>query len=132
MFEKFSDGTRRALTHAKEAARLRDADEISPAHVLLGLTASEAEASSLLAGRGITTAVLEPLLAACVPVPRIGAGDPIPFSEASKAVLVDAVRLATTSEGLDAVRTPHLLAAVTACDEAELAAVKGELHLHDD
>ena len=127
MFEKFSDGSRRALTTAKEAARLRNAQEISVGHMLLGLTMCDAEAANVLATRGVTTSTVESHLPAIVTQPRAAEGDPIPFSEASKAALVDAVRHATTSDGLEAIRTADLLAAVTACDDPEFASLRAVL-----
>ena len=127
MFEKFSDGSRRALTIAKEAARRRDAREISVGHILLGLTMCDAEAATVLATRGVTASTVESHLPAIVGQPRAVEGHPIPFSEASKTALVDAVRHATTSDGLEAIRTADLLAAVTDCDDPEFAALKTTL-----
>lgn len=62
MYEKFSDGARRALTRAKAEAGARDSDEITLVHILAGLVHSESEASNLLAAVEVDAAAIERLL----------------------------------------------------------------------
>lgn len=120
MYEKFSTGARQALTRAKAEAGARDSAEITLVHVLAGLVHSDSEASSHLAEMGIDGQAIDRIL----PPPRL---DPstlepgaIPFSDAAKRGLTECVRQAVTEDGLDAIRSDHLLGALAASEETEI------------
>lgn len=120
MFEKFSDGARRALTRAKAEAAARDGDEITLVHVLAGLVHSDSEASAALAEAGVDAELVGRVLQEPRLDPSMLESGPVPFSDAAKAWLSECVRHAVTEEGLDAIRTPHLLAALADSDADEI------------
>lgn len=129
MFEKFTGGSREALTRAKEAARVRDATQTTLGHILLGLSASESQAASQLRGQGISQERIEALLPREVPAPRLSDTEAIPFSDHAKAAFVGAVREATTDAGIEAIHTTHLLQAIVVSDSDEIATITMELGL---
>lgn len=121
MIEKFSDGARRALMRAKAEAGARDSEEITLVHVLAGLVHSKSQASNLLADAGVGADAIGRMLHP----PRVDPSGletgPIPFSAAAKQWLSECVREAVTEEGLDAIHSVHLLAALAKSDVAEIS-----------
>lgn len=121
MYEKFSTGARQALTRAKAEAGARDSAEITLVHVLAGLVHSDSEASSQLAEMGLSGQAIDRIL----PPPRLDPStlepDAIPFSDAAKRWLTECVCHAVTEDGLDAIRSVHLLGALAASEETEIA-----------
>jgi ATP-dependent Clp protease ATP-binding subunit ClpA len=120
VFEKFSDGARRALTRAKAEAGARDSDEITLVHVLAGLVHSESEASEALREAGVGNDAIERVLPRQRVDPSTLDPGPIPFSDAAKVWLSECVRQAVTEDGLDAIRTTHLLAALADSEHDEI------------
>jgi ATP-dependent Clp protease ATP-binding subunit ClpA len=112
----FTDGARRALQRSKAAAIERSANEILPAHILLGLCESQASAAEELATAGINSGKLIELLDEAKPNP---ASSDIPFSRSAKAILEDSVRLAVSAPdgASEVVSTSNLLAALRRCED---------------
>jgi len=116
MYERFTDGSRRALTEAKNVASERGDSFITPSHLILGLTLSSAEAATLLERAGVTFAGVS---ASLPPLPVDSANvksEAIPFDDDAKEVLQEAIRLATPAHGPEPITTRHLLAGALRAD----------------
>src|SRR5215207_7652094 len=59
MFERFTDGARKAVTDAQVVARRLGHDRIGTEHVLLGLVEGDGVAARVLGGLGVTSAAVE-------------------------------------------------------------------------
>jgi ATP-dependent Clp protease ATP-binding subunit ClpA len=114
VFERFTDGARRATVDAQEEARRHGCGAIEPGHLALALLRLPDDP-----GIARTLGTLVPSVVALYPevdavVPRGGRDETasIPFSEDAKQVFVDAV-VAARGAGGKHVGTEHLLYAVS-------------------
>lgn len=129
MWDKFSDGARRALTWAKAEAAARGGQEITLVHVLVGLCRSNSGATELLSSHGVSLQSAVKLLPATDVDPASLDPEPIPFSDAAKRLLVEAVRSAVTEDGLDSIGSRDLLRALAKSDAPELVTPLAEAGL---
>lgn len=118
MYERFTDGARRALTNAKQAAWERGSDLIRPSHLALGLARSHSVASRALNAAGATEQAIEDQLEPIVSRRSETAEAPIPFDQECKELIEAAVQLATRETGAEPISTRHLLAALVGPSEA--------------
>lgn len=121
MFQRFTNGARRALALAHEEARLLDHDWIGTEHILLGLIdEGEGAAAKTLEAIGVT---LEPVRAKVLEMlgPTESAKVPVPqFTPRAKRVLELSLR-ESLALGHNEIGTEHLLLALVR-EEASVAA----------
>ncbi|MEY2478562.1 MAG: hypothetical protein QOG87_3877 [Actinomycetota bacterium] len=129
MWDKFSDGARRALTWAKAEAAARDSGEITLVHILVGLCRSDSGATEVLSSHGVTLDSAIRLLPATDVDPASLDPEPIPFSDAAKRLLVEAVRSAVTEDGLEGIVSRDLLRALAKSESPELVTPLAEAGL---
>jgi ATP-dependent Clp protease ATP-binding subunit ClpA len=85
MFERFTDGARKAVTDAQGVARRLGHDRIGTEHVLLGLVEGDGVAARVLGGLGVTSAAVEREILAEVGRGPLGSSD----AEALGAIGID-------------------------------------------
>ncbi|MBL7497163.1 hypothetical protein I6A84_41955 [Frankia sp. CNm7] len=112
MFERFSDGARRAIVASQEASRSLNHRYIGTEHLLLGLIAAQGDvAGEFLAARGITDERARAALVQIVPAGDPAASGHIPFTPRSKAVLELSLRESLARDER-MIGSGHLLAAL--------------------
>ncbi|WP_095212789.1 Clp protease N-terminal domain-containing protein [Frankia sp. AvcI1] len=95
MFERFSDGARRAVVHAQEESRSLGHDRIGVEHVLLGLLHEDsAPADAVLGAFGLTLAAGRSAVAAAVGASEHTSARQIPFTPRAKLVLEKSLQAA--------------------------------------
>lgn len=113
IFSRFTPRAREAIQAAREEARRLDADEVEPAHLVLGLLSDpEGIAGRALAAQGVGLDEAE----ARFPQPASPAQKPPRFSNDAKKVVQLALREALT-RGHNYLGTEHLLLGVFAAGE---------------
>ena len=112
LFPRCTEGLRRVLFFSRYHAAMLGSDHIEPEHVLLGLLRNNAMGQSpdhvSLLNRLSLAAAEEQLRATAVAREALSTSQQIPFSEATRAVFVEADRAAVSS-GEDVVQCRHLL-----------------------
>lgn len=118
MFERFDAGARRATVQAQEEARAHRWASIEPGHVLLGILRAPDDPGVVRSLGPLVASIAHLADEVDEAVPR-GTGpttDHIPFSAASKDVLLGAAVLARDL-GVRHIGTEHLLGAVAGADD---------------
>jgi ATP-dependent Clp protease ATP-binding subunit ClpC len=119
MFERFTDGARRAMVNAQERARSLRASRIEPEHLLFAIAADpEADGAVVLSQFGIAPAEPSAELATSSPTEIRGLAPHIRLAEETKRVLHNAL-VESEALGSPNVTTAHLLVGVLASGPSE-------------
>ncbi|HST65268.1 MAG TPA: Clp protease N-terminal domain-containing protein [Mycobacteriales bacterium] len=135
MFERFTDGSRRAVVLAQQSAVDLHHPAIAAEHLFLGVARAElGSAAVVLAEQGATPDRLEAALrqvAPPVPAAPRGGDRHVPFTPAAKQALELSLR-ESMKRGADAIDTGHILLALLRQPGDQLPAVLRIAHLDRD
>lgn len=121
MFERFSDGARRSIVLAQEAARELGHDHLGTEHLLLGLI-EEGTVNALLTSLDVSVEAVRTRVLETIGRRTADPAREIPFTPESKVVLERAMR-ETVEMGWGTVGPEHLLHALVEEDEGVAAKV---------
>ena len=109
MFDRFTDGARRAIVGAQEEARLLNHNYVGTEHLLLGLlVASESLAAEVLVSLGVTIAVVRQRVEEIIGRGGTAPSGYLPFTPRAKRVLELSLREAIRLDH-DFIRPEHVL-----------------------
>lgn len=94
MFERFTDTARRVVVLAQEEARMLNHNYVGTEHLLLALTEDRAHAGQALTAHGVTRDAVRGHIAELIGEGITSSPGHIPFTPASRQVLLNALRSA--------------------------------------